>query len=55
LYDLTDKWILAQKFEYPRYKSDHMRLKKKEEQSVDVSVFLRRGKNTHMKKYREKL
>ena len=41
---LTDKWILAQKFGIPKLQfTDHMKLKKKEDQSVDASVLLRRG------------
>ena len=40
---LTDKWILTHKFRITIIKfRDHMKLKKKEEQSVDASVFLRR-------------
>ena len=36
--------------------TDHMKLKKKEVQSVDVSVFLRReNKNTHRRKYGNKV
>ena len=43
-YVLTDKWILAQKFGIPNIQfTDHMKLKKKEDQSVDASVLLRRG------------
>jgi hypothetical protein len=43
-YAPTDKWILAPKFIIPKIKfTDHMKLKKKEEQSVDTSVLLRRG------------
>ena len=36
--EITDKWILAQKLGIPK-------LKKKEDQSVDASVLLRRGNN----------
>jgi hypothetical protein len=37
-YALTDKWILAQKLRIPKIQfTDHMKLKKKEDQSV---VFL---------------
>ena len=45
-YTITDKWILAQKFRIPKIKfTDHMKFKKKEDQSVDVSVLLiRRNK-----------
>ena len=43
---LTNKCILVQKFEIPKIQfTDHMKLKKKEEQSVDASVLLRRGNN----------
>jgi hypothetical protein len=39
---LTDKWILAQKFGIPNIQfTDHLKLKKKKDQSVDTSVFLR--------------
>jgi hypothetical protein len=42
-YALTEKWILAQKLGIPRIQfTDHMKLKK-EDQSVDASVLLRRG------------
>jgi hypothetical protein len=41
---LTDKWILAKKFRMPRIQfMGHMKLKKKEDHSVDTSVLLRRG------------
>ena len=44
LCSLADNWILAQKFSILKIKfTDHMKLKK-EDQSVDVSVSLRRGK-----------
>jgi hypothetical protein len=43
LYAITDKWILAQKLQITRIKfTDHMKLKKKEDQSVGASVLLRR-------------
>jgi hypothetical protein len=43
-YALTDKWILAQKFRIPKVQfTDYMKPKKKEDQSVDTSVLLRRG------------
>ena len=36
-YALTDKWILAQKLGIPKIQfTDHMKLKKKEDQSVDT-------------------
>jgi hypothetical protein len=42
-YSLTDKWILSQKLTIPKIQfTDHMKLKKKEDQSVDTSVLLRR-------------
>jgi hypothetical protein len=48
-YTLTDKWILAQKLRIPKAQfTDHMKLKKKEEQSVDTSVLLRRGNKIPM-------
>jgi len=44
-YALTHKWILAQKFRIPKIQFiDHMKLKK-ENQSVDTSVLIRRGNN----------
>jgi hypothetical protein len=44
IFDFTDKWILAQKFGIPRIQfTDHMKLKKKEDRSVDTSVLLRKG------------
>ena len=43
-YSNTDKWILAQKFGIPKKQFiDHMKLKRKEDQSVDASILLRRG------------
>jgi len=43
-YALTDKWILVQEFELPKIQStDHMKLKKKDDQSEDASVLLKRG------------
>jgi hypothetical protein len=42
-YTLIDKWILAQKLRIPKIQfTDHMKLKKKEDQSVNASVLLRR-------------
>ena len=36
-YALTDKWILPQKLQIPKIKfTKHMKLKKKEHQSVDT-------------------
>jgi hypothetical protein len=53
---VTDKWILPQKLRIPTIQfTDHMKLKKKEHQSVDISVLLRRenkiltGGNTETK------
>ena len=43
-YAVTDKWILAQKLRILKIQfTDHMKLKKKEDQSIDASVLLRRG------------
>ena len=48
-YPLTDKWILAQKFGVPKIQfAKHMKLKKKEDQSVDTSILLRRGNKRPM-------
>ena len=42
-YALTDKWILAQKLRLPKIQFvKHMKLKKKEDQSVGTSILLRR-------------
>ena len=51
-YVLTDKWKLAQKLRIPKI---HMKLKKKEDQSVNTSILLRRRKNTQGRKYRCKV
>jgi hypothetical protein len=41
-YVFTDKWILAQKLRISKVQfAKHMKLKKKGEQSVDTSFFLR--------------
>ena len=41
---LIDKWILAPKLRIPKIQfTNHMKLKKKDDQSVDTSVLLRRG------------
>ena len=41
---LTDKWILAPKLQIPRIQfTDHMKLKKREDQRVSVLVLLRKG------------
>ena len=43
MYTLTDKWILAQKFTIPKIEfTNYMKLKKKEDNSVDDSVLLRK-------------
>jgi hypothetical protein len=49
LYALTHKWILAQKFEIFKIQFiDHIKLEKKEDQSVDTLVFLKRGSKISM-------
>ena len=46
---LTDKWILAQKLRIPKTQfAKHMKLKKKEDQSVDSSFLLRMGNKIPM-------
>ena len=41
-YALTDKWILAQKLRIPKVQfAKHMKLKKKEDQSLDTLPLLR--------------
>ena len=48
-YALIDKWILAHKLRIPKIQvTDHMKLKKKEDQSVDTLVLLRRGNKIPM-------
>jgi hypothetical protein len=48
-YALTDKWILAQKLGIPKLQfTNHMKLKKKEDQSVDTSILLRMGNKIPM-------
>jgi hypothetical protein len=48
-YALTDKWILAQKLGIPKIQfSKHMKLKKKEDQSVGTSILLRTGNKIPM-------
>ena len=40
-YTLADKWILAQKLRIPKIKlTDHMKLKKKEDQSVATLILI---------------
>ena len=47
-YALTDKWILSLKLGIPKIQfTDHMKLKK-EGQSVDTSILLRRGNKISM-------
>jgi hypothetical protein len=48
---------IAPKLEIPKIQfTDHMKLKKKEDQSVGASVLLRRGnKNTQRRKYGDKV
>ena len=49
-YAFTDNWILALKFGIPKIQfTDHMKLKKKEDQSVDTSILLRRGNKIPMR------
>jgi hypothetical protein len=46
---LTDKWILAQKLRVPKINfAKHMKLEKKEDQSVNTSIFLRRANKIPM-------
>ena len=46
MYAFTDKWILAHKLRIPKIQfTEHMKLKKKEDQSVDTLVLLRRRNN----------
>jgi hypothetical protein len=46
---LSDKWILAQKLAIPKIQfTDQMKLKKKEDQSMDTLVLLRRGNKIPM-------
>jgi hypothetical protein len=48
-YALTDKRILAQKLRIPKLQfAKHMKLKKKEDQSVDTSFLLRMGNKIRM-------
>jgi hypothetical protein len=44
------------KLRIPKIKfTDHMKLKKKEDQNMDASTFLRRGKNAHRSKCADKM
>jgi hypothetical protein len=48
-YSLNDKWLLAQKLRISKIQfAKHMKLKKKEDQSVDTSLLLRMGKKIPM-------
>jgi hypothetical protein len=48
-YALTNKWILAQKLGILKIQfTNHMKLKKKDDQSVDTLVLLRRGNKIPM-------
>jgi hypothetical protein len=48
-YVLIDKWILVQKLRIPKIQyTDHMKLKRKEGQSVDTSFLLRMGNKIPM-------
>ena len=50
-YAFTDKWILAQKLRIPKIQfTNLMKLKKKEDQSMDTSVLLRKRNKVDMKK-----
>ena len=51
---LTDKWILAQKLRIPNIQFARlMKLKKKEDQSVDTLILLRRGNKIPMEGVKE--
>jgi hypothetical protein len=53
---LTDKWILAQKHGIPKIQFTNDMKLKKEDQSVDTSVLLRKGEqNTHGRRYGDKV
>ena len=48
-YAVTDKWILAQRLRIPKIQfTDNMKLKKKEDQSLDTLVPLRKGNKIPM-------
>ena len=53
---LTDKWVLVQKLGIPKIQfTNHMKLKKKEDHSVDTSIHLGRGEqNPYGRCYRDK-
>ena len=47
-------WILAQKFRIPKIQFKHqLKLKRKEDQSIGISVLLRRGNKILMGEYSE--
>jgi hypothetical protein len=49
-----DKWVLAQKLRIPKIQfANHMKLKKKEGQSVDTLILLRRGNKIAMEEVTE--
>jgi hypothetical protein len=49
-YALTDKWILAQKHRTPKIQfAKHKKIKKREDQWVDISFLLRTGNKIPMK------
>ena len=49
LYALTDNWIIAQRLRIPKIQfAKHMKLKMKEDQSVDTLIFLRMGNKIPM-------
>jgi hypothetical protein len=49
-YSLTGKWILVQKLRIPKIQfTEHLKLKKKEEQTVVILVLLRRWKKIPMR------
>jgi len=56
-YALTDKCILAQMFQLPKIQStDLMKLNRKDDQSLDASVILKReNKNIHRRRYWDKV
>jgi hypothetical protein len=54
MYVLTDKWILGKKLIIPMIQLTDPIKFKTEDQSVDASVLIRRGKNTQGKKYGDK-
>ena len=53
-YVLTDKWLLSLKFGIPKIQfTNHMKLKKKEDQIVGASVLLRRGNKIQREMWRQ--